>query len=69
MEPSPIRRWTWLVRSLREVRQELGKVIWPTRRELITYSIVVVVTVAVLGSFVYVLDQLFARLVVDLFGR
>ena len=69
MEPSPIRRWTWLVRFLREVRQELGKVIWPTRRELITYSIVVVVTVAVLGSFVYVLDQLFARLVVDLFGR
>ncbi len=69
MESSSIRRWTQLVGFLREVRQELGKVIWPTRRELITYSIVVVVTVAVLGSFVYVLDQLFARLIVDLFGR
>jgi preprotein translocase subunit SecE len=69
MEPSPFRRWTRLVGFLREVRQELAKVVWPTRSELITYSIVVVVTVVVLGSFIYVLDQLFARLVVELFGR
>lgn len=69
MEPSPIRRWTRPVRFLREVCQELGKVIWPTRSELITYSIVVVVTVAVLGSFVFVLDQLFAQLIVNLFGK
>jgi preprotein translocase subunit SecE len=51
------------------VGQELAKVIWPTRKELITYSIVVVVMVVVLGSFIYVLDQLFARLIIDLFGR
>jgi preprotein translocase subunit SecE len=51
------------------VGQELAKVIWPTRSELITYSIVVVVTVVVLGSFIYVLDQLFARLIINLFGR
>jgi preprotein translocase subunit SecE len=68
MESSPIRPWTRLVRFLREVRQELRNVIWPTRSELVTYTIVVVVTVIVLGSFVYVLDQLFARLIVDLFG-
>jgi preprotein translocase subunit SecE len=69
MEPSPFRRRTRLVGFLREVGQELAKVIWPTRSELVTYSIVVVVMVVVLGSFIYVLDQLFARLVVDLFGR
>jgi preprotein translocase subunit SecE len=69
MESSPIRPWSRLARFLREVRQELEKVIWPTRKELITYSIVVLVTVAVLCSFVYVLDELFARLIVDLLGR
>jgi preprotein translocase subunit SecE len=69
MEPSPVRRSTRLVRFLREVGQELAKVIWPTRSELITYSIVVVVTVVVLGSFIYVLDQLFAHLIIYLFGR
>jgi preprotein translocase subunit SecE len=69
MERSPFRRWTRLVGFLREVGQELAKVIWPARSELVTYSIVVVVTVVVLGSFIYVLDQLFARLIIDLFGR
>jgi preprotein translocase subunit SecE len=69
MERSPFRRWTRLAGFLREVREELAKVIWPTRSELVTYSIVVVVTVVVLGSFIYVLDQLFARLIIDLFGR
>jgi preprotein translocase subunit SecE len=68
MESPPIRAWTRLVKFLREVHQELRNVIWPTRSELVTYTIVVVVTVIVLGSFVYVLDQLFARLIVDLFG-
>ncbi len=68
MESSPIHPWTRLVRFLREVRQELQKVTWPTRSELITYTIVVVATVMVLGSFVYALDQLYLRLIVHLFG-
>jgi len=57
-----------LVRSLHEVRQELAKVTWPTRKEVITYSIVVLVTVAVLGLFVFGLDFVFSRLVVERFG-
>lgn len=57
-----------VVRFLREVRQELGKVTWPTRREVITYSIVVVATVVVLGLFVFGLDFVFSRLVVERFG-
>jgi hypothetical protein len=39
----------------------------PVILAMLAYTIVVVVTVIVLGSFVYVLDQLFARLIVDLF--
>ncbi|MBI2238669.1 MAG: preprotein translocase subunit SecE [Actinobacteria bacterium] len=54
---------------MREVRQELAKVTWPTRKEVIAYSIVVLITVAVLGSLVSVLDYLFSRLVLRLFGR
>jgi len=57
-----------LVRFLHEVRQELAKVTWPTRKEVITYSIVVLVTELVLGLFVFVLDMVFSRLVVDRFG-
>lgn len=52
---------------LKEVRQELRKVIWPTRSELVTYTIVVLVTVVVLTTFVFGLDVLFSRVVLDLF--
>src|SRR5688572_29346227 len=40
---SPAQR---LVRFLREVVAELRKVIWPTRRQLVTYTIVVLVFVS-----------------------
>jgi len=59
-------RW---IRFLREVRDELAKVLWPGRKEVVTYSIVVIVTVLVLGSFVFGLDVLFSRMVVDLFDE
>ena len=52
---------------LKEVRQELKKVIWPTRQELVTYTIVVLVTVTVLTTFVFGLDVVFSRFVLDVF--
>jgi preprotein translocase subunit SecE len=58
----------WL-RFLREVRDELAKVVWPSRREVVTYSIVVIVTVLVMGLFVFGLDVLFSRAVVELFDK
>ena len=53
---------------LKEVRQELKKVIWPTRKELMTYTIVVLATVIVLTSYVFGLDVLFSRFVLDVFA-
>src|SRR5688500_14976204 len=41
---------------LREVRGELRKVAWPTRSEVINYSIIVLVAVVVLTSFIAVVD-------------
>ena len=59
-------RW---IRFLREVRDELAKVVWPSRKEVLTYSIVVILTVMVMGLFVFGLDVLFSRVVVDLFDE
>jgi preprotein translocase subunit SecE len=53
-------------RFLREVRDELSKVAWPNRREVVIYSIVVIATVLVMGLFVFGLDVLFSRMVVEL---
>lgn len=43
-------------RFLREVRSELKKVTWPTRRELITYTIVVLVSVAIVSLYLGLVD-------------
>jgi preprotein translocase subunit SecE len=41
---------------VREVRGELRKVAWPSRDEIIRYSIIVLVTVVLLTSFVALVD-------------
>jgi len=62
------RKKTGVRQFLKEVRQELKKVLWPTRRELVTYTIVVLVTVIVLTSYVFGLDVLFSKFVLDVFA-
>ena len=44
---------------LREVRDEMRKVAWPTRAEVRRYSIIVLITVVVYTAFVGGLDFLF----------
>ena len=43
-------------RFVREVRAEVRKVVWPTRRELTTYTAVVIVTVLVAAAVLGVVD-------------
>ncbi len=51
-----------------QVMSELRKVVRPTQRELVTYTIVVLVFVSVIMAFVFGLDQIFQRLVELVFG-
>jgi preprotein translocase subunit SecE len=55
-------------RFVRESISELRKVLWPSRHELVTYSIVVIIFVVIMVSIVAGLDIGFARLVLLLFG-
>ncbi|MDN5931772.1 MAG: preprotein translocase subunit SecE [Pseudonocardia sp.] len=57
-----------LIRFLREVVAELRKVIWPTRKQMVTYTIVVLVFVSFMVAFVALLDLVFAQGVTFLFG-
>ena len=52
----------------RQVVAELRKVIWPTRKELITYTSVVLVFVVAVTTIVAFLDILFAKGVLWVFG-
>jgi preprotein translocase subunit SecE len=62
------RKRTPPVQFLREVRAELRKVAWPTRTELLSYTVVVLVAVVVLTSLVFGLDLSFSKAVLQIFG-
>jgi preprotein translocase subunit SecE len=53
---------------LRQVLDELSKVVTPTRRELINYTLVVLVFVLIMMAFVSVIDLLFGWGVSWVFG-
>ena len=57
-----------LFRFLREVVSELRKVIWPTRKQMITYTAVVLVFVAFMVALIAGLDFALAKGVLALFG-
>ena len=65
-----IRRGAWarFVLFLRQVIDELGKVVTPTRKELVNYTLVVLVFVVIMMAFVSVLDLLFGWGVSWIFG-
>ncbi|MGH3319788.1 MAG: preprotein translocase subunit SecE [Streptosporangiaceae bacterium] len=52
----------------RQVVAELRKVIWPTRNELVTYTAVALTFVIIMTVIVSVLDYLFTKGVLAIFG-
>jgi preprotein translocase subunit SecE len=53
----------------KQVVSELRKVIWPTRKELVTYTTVVVVFVLIITAIVAVFDLAFGKAVLAIFGQ
>ena len=51
-----------IVRTFREVRSEMKKVVWPTREETIRLTIVVIAISAVISVILFTADSLFATL-------
>lgn len=66
--PRPRRERTSVAQFLREVRLELRRVNWPSRREVASYSLVVLVAVSLITLFVAMIDQLFGQFVLQVFG-
>lgn len=58
-----------LITFIRQVVAELRKVIWPTRKELITYTTVVLVFVVIMVLLVAAYDFAFTEAVLAIFGK
>ena len=53
---------------MREVRGELKKVAWPTKAEVVTSTIVVLMAVIVMTLLIFGMDYVFAKGVLNLFS-
>jgi preprotein translocase subunit SecE len=53
---------------LREVRSELRKVNWPSREQIVSYTVVVLVLTLVLTSFVWGADEVIRRIIINTLG-
>lgn len=58
-----------LTRFLREVRSELKKVSWPSKKELTANTIVVLVSVFFAATLIWIIDGVFAQVLKALIAR
>jgi preprotein translocase subunit SecE len=65
--PRPTQQRVGAAQFTREVRGELRKVAWPSRDEVVNYSVVVLFAVVVLTALIFGLDYVFAKAVLFLF--
>ena len=56
------------VEFLKQVRVETGKVVWPTRKETVTTTIMVLIMTTLLGIFFFGVDSAFSAIVKALLG-
>lgn len=59
-KPNIVRR---VVDYLRDVRVEMRRVVWPTRSDIVNLSIVVITTLAIFITLIFVFDQAVVNIV------
>lgn len=48
-----------IAKYFREVKSEMKKVVWPSRKTVINNSLIVIAAVIIIGIFIWVLDAVF----------
>jgi len=68
--PEQVSGWFGRARQfLTEVRAELSRVTWPTRREVYATTLVVIVISVIIGLYLYLVDLSLSALVAWVFDR
>ena len=66
---APVRRRTSPAQFVREVRDEMRQVAWPSRAEMVNYTSVVLTTLIIMISLIFVLNLAFGKLITLLFTK
>lgn len=48
-----------IARYFRETKSEMKKVVWPSRKQVVNNTLVVIAAVLIIGIFIWVLDLIF----------
>jgi len=67
-EPSAKKRFSPF-KYFREVKAELKKVVWPTPKQLFKNTVIVLVSIAIVGAFIALLDYGFDSALQYIFNR
>ncbi len=65
----PAKQRTSVVQFVREIRDELRQVAWPSRPEMVNYTAVVLTTLVLMVSLVFALNYVFGRAVFFMFQK
>ncbi|CAC9931512.1 preprotein translocase, SecE subunit [Aedoeadaptatus nemausensis] len=57
-----------LGRYFRGVKREFKRVVWPTKKQLFQYSVIVILVSLVTAIFLYAVDFVFSRIMGLIFG-
>ena len=61
--PAAVHSGIWGVNFIRESIAELRKVEWPGQSQVVQGTVVVIIACVIIGSYLYLCDQLFSKLV------
>jgi len=62
-QPASLLRCGWGGNFIRESIAELRKVEWPGQSQVVQGTVVVIIACVIIGSYLYLCDQLFSKLV------
>jgi len=66
---SPKKRWyKRFIPFLREVRSELKKVTWPSRNEIYSTTLIVIIATFFFGFYLYFMDVIFSWVIAHIKG-
>jgi preprotein translocase subunit SecE len=63
----PSRQRVSFTQWIREIREELRQVAWPTRSEMVNYVSIVVTVLVIMIALIFALNEIFGRFVLWLF--
>ena len=57
------------IRFIKEIKSELKKVTWPTKKQVINNTLIVIALVVIVGLFIFVLDAVFGFFTKNMIDR